>query len=133
VLAGGRSQQCSVRSERKKRESNGTPEMPSLSVLLRFRCLFIKNSAGKTLFQSARKRLRRFVLASSSTNAPLYTKLIRTTVNFFPLVYFGCQCRSIRDCTVPISPSTQARRAAMAKKRKAKAAAKKTKKRRKKK
>jgi hypothetical protein len=38
------------------------------------------------------------------------------------------QCGSIRDCTVPISPPTQARRAAMAKKRKAKAKAKKAKK-----
>jgi hypothetical protein len=34
------------------------------------------------------------------------------------------QCGSIRDCTVPISPPTQARRAAMAKKRKAKAKSK---------
>jgi hypothetical protein len=39
----------------------------------------------------------------------------------------------VRDCTAPIPPSTQARRAAMAKKRKAKAKAKKTAKRRKKK
>jgi hypothetical protein len=38
----------------------------------------------------------------------------------------GWQCKSIRDCTVSMSPSTQARRAAMAKKRKTKAAAKKT-------
>jgi hypothetical protein len=34
------------------------------------------------------------------------------------------ECGSIRDCTAPISPPTQARRAAMAKKRKAKAKAK---------
>ena len=71
-------------------------------------------------------RLWRSVLGRGRANAPLYTKLIRTTVNFFPLVYFGCQCSSIRDCTAPIPPSTQARRAAMAKKRKTKAAAKKT-------
>ena len=31
------------------------------------------------------------------------------------------QCTSIRDCTVPMTPPTQARRASMAKKRKAKA------------
>jgi hypothetical protein len=37
------------------------------------------------------------------------------------------ECGSIRDCTVPISPPTQARRAAMAKKRKAKAKVKKAK------
>ena len=53
---------------------------------------------------------------------------------FFPAVVIGLECGSIRDCTAPISPSTQARRAAMAKKRKAKAkTAKKTAKRRKKK
>ena len=45
---------------------------------------------------------------------------------FFPAVVIGWQCPSIRDGTAPISPSTQARRAAMAKKRKAKAATKKT-------
>ena len=45
---------------------------------------------------------------------------------FFSAVVIGKQCMSIRDCTAPISPSTQARRAAMAKKRKLKQAAKKT-------
>jgi hypothetical protein len=42
------------------------------------------------------------------------------------------QCGSIRDCTVLLSPSTQARRAAMAKRKKAKAKPKKTKRRKKK-
>jgi hypothetical protein len=40
---------------------------------------------------------------------------------FFPAVVIGEQCWSIRDLTAPMSPSTQARRAAMAKKRKTKA------------
>ena len=66
--------------------------------------------------------------------APPTHKIKRSHCYFFPAVVIGLQCGSIRDCTVPISPSTQARRAAMAKKRKAKAkTAKKTTKRRKKK
>jgi hypothetical protein len=88
--------------------------------------LLDENAVAETALLSASTRLRGIAHARSGANAPLYTKLSGTAVNFFPLVYFGCQCSSIRDCTVPISPSTQARRAAMAKKRKAKAAAKKT-------
>jgi hypothetical protein len=108
-------------------------KVPNPSALLRFFYLFDENAAAATVFATMCARRKRSVRRRGGANAWLYTKLSRTTVNFFPLVYFGCQCRSIRDCTAPISPSTQARRAAMAKKRKAKAAAKKTKKRRKKK
>jgi hypothetical protein len=59
-------------------------------------------------------------------------KIKQSHCYFFPAVVIGWQCTSIRDCTASMSPSTQARRAAMAKKRKAKAKAKKTKRRKKK-
>ena len=63
--------------------------------------------------------------ASRRRGAALTHKIKLSHCYFFPAVVIGCQCTSIRDCTVPMSPSTQARRAAMAKKRKTKAAAKK--------
>jgi hypothetical protein len=47
-------------------------------------------------------------------------KIKQSHCYFFPAVVIGCQCWSIRDRTAPMSPSTQARRAAMAKKRKTK-------------
>jgi hypothetical protein len=121
-------------SRRANLESNGAREMPNLPAFLRFVCLLDENIVAEPPLLSASARLRGSARARGGANAPLYTKLSGTAVNFFPLVYFGCQCSSIRDCTVPISPSTQARRAAMAKKRKAKAAgkAKKTKRRKKK-
>jgi hypothetical protein len=122
-----------ARVECAKASLNGASNVPDSSALLRFRYLFDEKAAAEAIFAATSARRKHSERRRIGANAPLYTKLSRTTVNFFPLVYFGCQCRSIRDCTAPISPSTQARRAAMAKKRKAKAAAKKTKKRRKKK
>jgi hypothetical protein len=77
-------------------------KMPIPSALLRFIYLFDENADVAAVFVKASVRRKRSAHRCDGTNAPLYTKLSRTTVNFFPLVYFGCQCSSIRDCTAPI-------------------------------
>ena len=80
----------------------------------------VKNFFGAILRNTVRAFLRR------RRGAALTHKIKWSHCYFFPAVVIGWQCMSIRDCTAPMSPSTQARRAAMAKKRKTKAAAKKT-------
>jgi hypothetical protein len=77
-------------------------------------------------FRGTRFCENRAALAPRQRVAGLTHKIKRSHCYFFPAVVIGWQCMSIRDCTAPMSPSTQARRAAMAKKRKTKAAAKKT-------
>jgi hypothetical protein len=73
----------------------------------------------------------RSALSDKPWRGALTHKIKQSHCYFFPAVVIGWQCRSIRDRTAPMSPSTQARRAAMAKKRKTKA--KKTTKKKKKK
>jgi len=58
--------------------------------------------------------------AALSRSGAVTHKIKQSHCYFFPAVVIGCQCWSIRDRTAPMSPSTQARRAAMAKKRKTK-------------
>jgi hypothetical protein len=88
--------------ERRQVLSNGARKVPDPSALLRFCYLFDENADAAAVFVKTSVQWERSARRRGGANAWLYTKLIRTTVNFFPLVYFGCQCSSIRDCTAPI-------------------------------
>ncbi len=95
------------------------------SALLQRAKFFVRNYFGEEFFVRAfRRRSRRG--RGRERGAALTHNIKRSHCYFFPAVVIGWQCSSIRDCTAPMSPSTQARRAAMAKKRKTKAAEKKT-------
>ena len=87
---------------------------------------FRSTNARAKKFHTRRSAGDNDVYAAVQRGAALTHKIKRSHCYFFPAVVIGWQCKSIRDCTAPMSPSTQARRAAMAKKRKTKAAAKKT-------
>jgi hypothetical protein len=100
-------------------------ETPNSPALLAHANFFVRVCADKRIVRRALHRRPRCGWRRAS-GAAVTHKIKRTHCYFFPAVVIGWQCWSIRDRTVPMSPSTQARRAAMAKKRKTKAAAKKT-------
>jgi hypothetical protein len=82
--------------------------------------LFARNRARSYFFAAASRR-RSVRVSNAAASGGAYTQNQSSHCYFFSTVVIRLQCKSIRDCTVPIPPSTQARRAAMAKKRKAKA------------
>jgi hypothetical protein len=95
------------------------------SALLRYDEIFSAQSRAKSFLEPQRAAAVARLRASQRSRAAVTHKIKWSHCYFFPAVVIGWQCCSIRDGTAPMSPSTQARRAAMAKKRKTKAAAKK--------
>jgi hypothetical protein len=86
---------------------------------------FARNFACEYCFGAASRR-RSPCVSNAAASGGAYTQNQSSHCYFFSTVVIRLQCKSIRDCTVTIPPSTQARRAAMAKKKKAKVAKKKT-------
>jgi hypothetical protein len=76
--------------ERRKAKLSDTPKAPNSSALLRFFYLFDENDAAAVVFATTSAQRKRYARRCGGANARLYTKLSRTAVNFFPLVYFGC-------------------------------------------